>query len=893
MEPVRVFLKDYKPPSYEVQHFDLHFDLREELVVVTSQMSLQQLGQMSQQELVKQSAGTLELDGVNLKLRSIELLTSPHQSRLLGRGDYKLEKDKLVLSGLPQCFSLKIVTEIKPQENASLEGLYKSGAIYCTQCEAQGFRKITYFLDRPDVMTSYTVTIEADEKKYPNLLSNGDRISSQSVGQGRHQVVWRDPHKKPSYLFALVAGDLGVIQDHFVTQSGRDVLLEIFASHGQQERCQHAMDSLKKSMKWDEERFGREYDLNNFMIVAIDDFNGGAMENKGLNIFNSRLIMADPSIATDMDYRAIESVVAHEYFHNWTGNRVTLRDWFQLSLKEGLTVFRDQEFSADVGDRGLQRIEDVDGLRGKQFGEDSGPNAHAVRPESCLSVDNFYTATIYEKGAELIRMMQILTGRKGFRKGMDHYFEKYDGQAVTTDDFALAISEVNKLDFTQFKLWYQQFGTPRVEVVEQYDPSCGEYRLTLTQSLPKTEKQRETKPFHIPILFGLLDRTGQEIPLAENEVSLNSDGEAVLHLKRAEETLVFKNLKEKPIPSLFREFSAPVEVLWEAPLSDLLILMQKDRDGFNRRETAQRIYLKVLCDLMKGADSVPLALLEALRHLLRDQKIDAGFKAALLTWPSDSMILQGLTVLDVRALKAARLRFQGEVAKACETELRSLYAGLNQEPFLTEISTRAFGVRNLKFRVLTILQSLPEGSKEAGRENIQSLIEKQYYESQNMTDRISALGLLVDSDQSVSKAAALEHFRAEFEKDSLVLNKWFAVQAQSSQEETFSEVQKLTQHVLFQSQNPNHIYSLVRTFGQNIVQFNDPEKNCYEFYLNYIEKLDEKNPQVAARLCSAFNVYKKLAIKDRARLLGEVKRVLAKPALSRNTRELLQGLADS
>ncbi|MBL7670265.1 MAG: aminopeptidase N [Bdellovibrionaceae bacterium] len=882
MEPTRVYLKDYQPPGFEVKHIDLHFDLREDFVVVTNQMSLRRL-----------KTGSLELDGVQLKLRSLELRTTSSGVQLLGASDYRIEKDKLILDHLPEEFELKIVTEIKPQENASLEGLYKSGSIFCTQCEAQGFRKITYFLDRPDVMTSYTVTIEADERKYPQLLSNGDKIHQKILGEGRHQVVWRDPHKKPSYLFALVAGDLGVIQDHYKTTSGREVLLEIFAPHGQQSRCYHAMSSLKKSMKWDEERFGCEYDLNNFMIVAIDDFNGGAMENKGLNIFNSRLIMADPTIATDADYRSIESVVAHEYFHNWTGNRVTLRDWFQLSLKEGLTVFRDQEFSADVGDRGLQRIEDVDSLRSRQFSEDAGPNAHPVRPESCLSVDNFYTATIYEKGAELIRMMQILTGRLGFRKGMDNYFNKFDGQAVTTDDFAQAISEVNGLDFSQFKLWYQQFGTPKIEVLDEYDSNREEYRLTLKQSIAKTEKQPEPRPFHIPVLLGLLDRQGKEITLPADEVSFNTDQEAVLHLKRMEETFVFKHQKAKPIPSLFREFSAPVEVLWEAPLEDLLVLMQKDRDGFNRREMAQQIYLRVLNDLMKGASKVPASLLKVLKEVLQDQKIDAGFKAALMTWPSDAMILQTLKTLDVSALRLAREGFQTQVAVACESQLRALYLDLHKEPFLTEISTRAFGVRNLKARVLAILQSLPESDGNGDSSGVLALIETQYYQSKNMTDRLAALALLVDSKHVTAKRAALENFRLEFEKDSLVLNKWFAVQAQSSQDETYDEVQGLIQHPLFQGQNPNHIYSLMRTFGNNILQFHDPAKDCYRFYLDFIEKLDAKNPQVAARLCGAFNLFKKLAPESRSKLLNEVRRVLMNTSLSRNTRELLQGLAEA
>lgn len=878
MEPKRIFLKDYRPPVFTVSKLDLHFDLAEDVVRVKNTMTLKRLG-----------PGPLELDGVQLKLVSIHLISAEGRRELLGPEKFILpegnslenQSSKLTLIDPPsEEFTLEIVTEIKPHENKALDGLYKSGSIFCTQCEAQGFRKITYFFDRPDVMTTYQVTIEADEKKYPCLLSNGDRLSVESLGNGRHRAIWRDPHKKPSYLFALVAGDLGVIQDHFVTQSGRQVLLEIFAPHGQQKRCLHAMASLKKSMKWDEKRFGREYDLNNFMIVAIEDFNGGAMENKGLNIFNSRLILADPKMATDTDYQTIESVVAHEYLHNWTGNRVTLRDWFQLSLKEGLTVFRDHEFSADMGNRGLQRIESVDILRSRQFSEDAGPNAHPVRPESCLSVDNFYTATIYEKGAEVIRMMQILTGRRGFRLGMDRYFEKHDGQAVTTDDFALAIAEANHLDLTQFKLWYQQFGTPKIQVQEQFDGDRGEYTLTLSQSLPVTANQPDPKPMSIPILFGLLSEKGDEIELPSNEVSRNSDGEAVLHLNKSVQSFRFSNLKSKPIPSLFRDFSAPVAVQWEAPLSTLLLLMKRDRDGFNRREMAQRISMNIFRDLLGGNRVVPEDFLLAIREIVTSDNIDAGFKANLLTLPSDSLLVQAVDVLDAEALRTSRNLFENKIALFCEAELKELYRKLHRAPYLNEISIQAFGVRALKNRVLSLLQSL-------GQSSIESMIEAQYYQSENMTDRLSAMSLLVESENSQIRNAVLAHFREEFQNEALVLNKWLAVQAGSSRCETYQEVQKLLGHPLFQKENPNHIYSLMRTLGNNFVVFHQKEGVCYPFYLKFIEELDLKNPQVAARLCEAFNVYRKLPEMGRSRLFEEVTQVLANPNLSRNTRELL------
>jgi aminopeptidase N len=495
--PKRIYLKDYQSPAFSISSALLHFNLNETKTVVTAKLVFKK---------IKNEA--LVLDGENLKLLSIKLNEKP-----LSPSDYILSDENLTITTPPADFTLETQVEVNPEANKSCVGLYLSSGIFATQCEAEGFRNITYFLDRPDVMTSYTVELEADAKKYPVLLSNGDLTNKKDLGNGRHQATWKDPFKKPSYLFALVAGDLGVVQDSFTTKSGKKVKLEVFASHGKQERCHHAMTSLKKSMKWDEDRFGLEYDLNQFMIVSIDDFNMGAMENKGLNIFNSRLVLADPASATDGDFDRIESVVGHEYFHNWTGNRVTCRNWFELSLKEGLTVFRDQEFSSDLNSRAVQRIKDVDGLRSSQFAEDSGPNAHPVRPESCLAVDNFYTPTIYEKGSEVIRMMQTIVGKVGFRRGMDEYFKRHDGQAVTIIDFANAISEPNKVDLTQFKLWYSQAGTPEVEVIENYDATLKEYHLRLKQSCAVTEKQPVKLPFHIPLLVGLLDSKGQNIEI--------------------------------------------------------------------------------------------------------------------------------------------------------------------------------------------------------------------------------------------------------------------------------------------------------------------------------------------------------------------------------------------
>jgi aminopeptidase N len=528
--PKKILLKDYQAPLFQVEQLHLRFDLHEEYAIVESKMSLR-----------GSYPSTVTLDGENLELLEIRV-----NEKVLKPQEYQLTDHQLQFSAPHESFEVQIKVRIKPQDNTSLEGLYKSSGIFSSQCEAQGFRKITYFFDRPDVMTSYTVEIEADLKKYPILLSNGNRLQATHLEKGRHKVLWQDPFKKPCYLFALVAGDLGVLKDHFVTRSGRRVELEIYAAHGQQNRCRHAMQSLKKSMRWDEERFDREYDLDTYMILAIDDFNAGAMENKGLNIFNSRLILADPETATDADYFAIESVVAHEYFHNWTGNRVTLRDWFHLSLKEGLTVFRDQEFSMDQLSRGQIRIENVQDLRDYQFSEDSGPNAHPIRPSSCFAVDNFFTSTIYEKGSEVIRMMQTLVGRPGFKKGMDLYFQRHDGQAVIIEDFAQCIAEANGQNWQQFKLWYSQAGTPSVKVKTQFDQKLGIFKLQLEQSCELTNLEKnesfDKKPFHIPLLFELLDENGSEINLQHSLVSTNSENQKMLELKDSQMNLVFEGI---------------------------------------------------------------------------------------------------------------------------------------------------------------------------------------------------------------------------------------------------------------------------------------------------------------------------------------------------------------
>ena len=865
----KIYLKDYQKPNFEVESVELNFDLHEDFCRVVATSKIKALS----------ADKPLYLDGVDLELISIAMNGEP-----LSPSQYQLTPESLEIAHVPASFTMTVETKLYPQKNTSLEGLYRSNNTFCTQCEAQGFRKITYFMDRPDVMTKYAVTIEADKKKYPVLLSNGDRIQVEDLGNGRHKAFWNDPHKKPCYLFALVAGDLGVIHDTFTTKSGRKVNLEVYAAHGKQERCWHAMQSLKKSMKWDEDTFGLEYDLNDYMIVAIDDFNAGAMENKGLNIFNSRLVLADSESAADNDFHAIESVVAHEYFHNWTGNRVTLCNWFQLSLKEGLTVFRDQEFSGDMNSRSVQRILDVDSLRERQFTEDAGPNSHPVRPESCMAVDNFFTATIYEKGAELIRMMQTIVGRKGFRKGMDEYFRRHDGQAVTTEDFAAAISEPNNKDFTQFRRWYSQAGTPQVIVSEEYDPQNKEYHLTLAQTYTQTPGHPEKKAFHIPLLVGLLNSKGEEMELHCEKITRNSDGQTLIELREDMERFVFRLVPERPVLSILRELSAPVNLKWDTKLEDLYFLMEKDTDEFNRRESAQKICLRLFSDLIQQYQAkqplkVDQKFVAAIGKLLKDENISPSFKAQMLQLPSDILLAQQEETLDAPAFFAARKALRRELALAHKETFTKIYDQYHDvEPLSRD--PKVFGHRLLKNIALSFLQELDDAS-------LTEMVVQQYQTAKNMTDQLVALELLCSSASNY-RTQALEDFHQKWHADSVVLNKWFTAQAFSSRKDTFDVVKGLATHPSFNINNPNNVYALLRSFTQNYGIFHNPEYPAYEFLADMILKIDEKNPQVAARLCAAFNFVKKLPPTMKEQALKQIRRMVAHEKLSKNSRELLQ-----
>lgn len=871
-KPQKVYLKDYQPPAFQVSQIHLDFILNDDIsrVIATTDM------------VATGGSKDLWLDGEEMKLVSVTV--DGQKPR------YEVNAKGMTIFDLPAKFQLKIETESKPQENTSLEGLYKSNGVFCTQCEAQGFRKVTYFLDRPDVMTTYTVRIEADEKKYPVLLSNGDRISQKSLGNGRHEVIWKDPFKKPCYLFALVAGDLGVIRDTFTTQSGKKVDLEIYAVHGMQERCHHAMESLKKSMKWDEERFGREYDLSVYMILAVDDFNAGAMENKGLNIFNSRLVFADAKTATDADYFAIESVIAHEYFHNWTGNRVTLRDWFHLSLKEGLTVFRDQEFSMDQSSRALIRIDNVDDLRGYQFAEDAGPNAHPIRPASCFAVDNFFTGTIYEKGSEVIRMMQTMVGRPGFRKGMDLYFERHDGQAVIIEDFAKAISEPNKQDWSQFKLWYSQAGTPHVLIHEKYDANSKTYSVSLKQSCPPTSQEKiegvVKQPFHIPLVIGLLDsHTGKEIPVKSAHATVNTEGQTLIHLKKETETFTFENVPVKPVLSLNRQFSAPIHLNWsdkaeEAVLEENLFLMKNDSDSFNRWESAQKIYQKSFHRLIEEYRTLQRATVSpdvvgAFSSVVNDPNLDADLKAKLMSLPGLDYIAQLEETIDAKAFLTAHDALAEAFAKENESALLKIYQEHHGKNVMS-LDPKDFGRRRLKNKSLGYLAYLPK---------YEAMAMEQMKKAQIMTDQQSGFAIAVDAP-SAHREEAIAWFYDRWKSESLVLNKWFAIQAQSSHPKTFETVQKLLSHPEFSLKNPNRVYSLLGKFGDNIPQFHREDLDTYSFMADQILELDKLNPQVAARVAGCFDVWKKLPSVGQAKAHKQLERLVS-AGLSNNTHEIL------
>jgi aminopeptidase N len=869
-----IFLKDYRPPDYLVETVMLEFDLDETRTRVKSLMTVSCNHDRSE------GMHPLVLDGAGLKLLAISL-----DGRPLGPDSYKLDAVTLTLLPVADRFTLELVTELNPSANTELSGLYLSGGNFCTQCEAEGFRKITCYPDRPDVMARFFTTIIADSKRFPTLLSNGNLAGEGVLPGGRHFAKWHDPFPKPAYLFALVGGDLARIRDAFTTMSGKKVDLSIFVQHHNKDKCGHAMESLKLAMKWDEETYGREYDLDTFMIVAVDDFNMGAMENKGLNVFNSKYILAGQETATDADFQAIMGVVGHEYFHNWSGDRVTCRDWFQLSLKEGFTVFRDQQFMEDMTSAGVKRISDVAVLRTHQFREDAGPLAHPVRPESYVEINNFYTLTVYNKGAEVIRMMRSLLGRVGFRKGTDLYFSRHDGQAVTTNDFVRAMEDANGADLSQFKLWYSQAGTPELHVSRSYDPQAMSYTLTFRQTCPPTPGQPEKKPMHIPVAVGLLGKDGKDMPIKiEGERGRGGEGATkILEIKKSEETFVFVDVPHEPVPSILRHFSAPVKVKTDITDDELLFLMANDSDEFNRWDAGQQLAVKrvlgLVEDLRQGrTPGLDRPFIDAFGRTLVGPFEDKAFQAFALSLPAETWLADFMKVIDPQAIHEARRFAQKTLAGELKAGFLDQYAA-NEDtgPYTTDQTS--VGRRSLKNACLGYLMELDEPG-------VRKLCLEQYRTATNMTDAIASLANLANTD-CPERREALDSFYEKWKNDPLVMDKWLSIQAMSRLPDTLGVVKSLTRHPVFNIKNPNKVRALIAAFSSNPVRFHDPSGGGYEFLADYVILLDPMNPQIASRLVSAFSMWKRYDETRKALMKAQLERILNMPKLSRDVHEIV------
>ncbi|MCW8827531.1 MAG: aminopeptidase N [Gammaproteobacteria bacterium] len=866
--PQTIYLKDYTPYPYAVESLDLHFALDESATEVTARLQLR----------AKDGAGELRLEGQELELLALRI-----DGREVGADEYTVDGESLTLHHPPQRFALEVVTRIDPSANTALEGLYTSGGNFCTQCEAEGFRKITYYPDRPDVMTVFTTTLVADKQKYPVLLANGNPVERGELDGGRHFIAWHDPFPKPCYLFALVAGDLACVEDRFTTMSGREITLQIYVQHGNEEKTAHAMTSLQKAMAWDEQHYGREYDLDIYMLVAVDDFNMGAMENKGLNIFNSRFVLAKQETATDADFEGIESVIAHEYFHNWSGNRVTCRDWFQLSLKEGFTVFRDQQFSADMNSAAVKRIDDVTLLRSHQFAEDGGPMAHPVRPDSYVEINNFYTLTVYEKGAELIRMLHTLLGAEGFRKGSDRYFELHDGQAVTCDDFIRAMAEANDRDLSAFMGWYSQAGTPQLTVRREYDEVSRSLTLRIAQYTPATPGQEQKVPLLIPLTTALLDRDGNALPLklaGESE----APPERVLLLGEAEQSWTFRDVPADVVPSLLRGFSAPVKADIDYRDEELAFLMGHDSDPFNRWDAGQQLALKVLLEryaaLQRGEQSVSAAgLSEAFAHTLDDSALDPALVAEALTLPQESYVAEFIEGCDPQLLHQAHRSLQQELAAAHRAALLQTLQ-VNRDSGEYRIDVAAVARRRLKNRCLHYLMLL-------GDETIGAECLEQYHGADNMTDAMAALSALLHNGHAAAQAA-VEDFYLRWREDALVLDKWFALQASSPQPETFERVRALAEHADFHIRNPNRVRALIGAFAmRNPAGFHRADGAAYRFHADFLMQLDSLNPQVAARLLTPLTQWRRYDVLRQERMRAELQRILDSGKCSKDVYEVV------
>ena len=849
-----IYFKDYQPPCFAVKSIHLNFDLYDDHALVNSEMVL-----------YREHSGVLRLHGDGLELVSVKM-----NGENLSHSQYAIKNDDLIIDTCPDELTLQIQTKIYPQKNTELSGLYRSKSIFCTQCEAEGFRRITFFPDRPDVLTVYTTRISAEKSKYPVLLSNGNLIAQGDGSDGRHWAEWHDPFKKPSYLFALVAGNLACVQDQFITVSGRQIDLRIYVEPGQEDKCAYAMLSLKEAMRWDEAEYGREYDLDIFMIVAVSDFNMGAMENKGLNIFNAKYILARPDTATDLDFADIEGVVGHEYFHNWTGNRITCRDWFQLSLKEGLTVFRDQEFSRDMNSRDVNRIMDVRTLLIAQYPEDAGSMAHPVRPASYEEINNFYTATIYNKGAEVIRMQQILLGQAGFRQGMDLYFLRHDGQAVTIDDFVRAMEDANQRDLTQFKRWYSQAGTPVVEVLSQFE--SGTLRLIFKQTCRPTAECQEKQPFHIPIQMALFSKTGD----------LLTGFPELLELNEATQSFEFPGLSEKPYVSLLRDFSAPIILNRAYDEQELLALLQFETNGYAKWDAARQLVLHALHHLIQQPSVnwlISPILLQTFTAILKDTSLDQALKAELLSPPSFEEVIAELTLVDVERVEAARDFYVKALGLALFDDAKAMYDHYtaSETHALDPIS---FARRKIKNTCLSLMMRGNEAGAIAA-------CQQQLMSARTMTDQITSFTLLTQVDDSAARQAAIQAFYRQWAQDELVMDKWFTAQAMSPVGDTLQRVRELLTHPAYSHTNPNKVRALVGAFVKaNPRHFHAVDGSGYAFLTEQLLSLDKINASIAAGLARPFTVWQRYDEK-RQQLMQQALAKLAAQDLSRDLRELV------
>ncbi|MBO6564662.1 MAG: aminopeptidase N [Pseudomonadales bacterium] len=889
-QPKAIYLKDYKVPPFLIEETNLHVDIHDDVTTVTTTLKV-----VKNPEAASEDQVHLVLDGSkDLATQSVAI-----DGRALTDNEYRVDDDELSVFEVPEQFELTTTVQIKPQDNTALEGLYKSGDMYCTQCEAEGFRNITWYLDRPDVMSKYTTTVVADRASYPILLSNGNDIDRGEEGD-RHWVTWQDPFMKPAYLFALVAGDLQHIEDEFVTMSGRKVKLQIFTEPHNIDKVDYAMLSLKNSMKWDEEVYGREYDLDVFMIVAVESFNMGAMENKGLNIFNTSCVLAHPETTTDAAYQRVESVVGHEYFHNWSGNRVTCRDWFQLSLKEGFTVLRDQQFSADMGSPTVCRVNDVAVLRSAQFPEDAGPMAHPIRPDSFIEINNFYTATVYEKGAEVVGMIRTLLGPERFRIGTDLYFDRHDGQAVTTEDFVKAMEDANGVDFTQFRTWYRQAGTPVLDVTGAYDQSARTFTLNVKQSCPATPGQDQKDPYHMPLKVGLLDEEGNDIRFPVLGLDVSSVDEAsgfsaILNLTQAEQEFVFRGIESKPTPSLLRGFSAPVKLRYEYSREELRFLMSHDSDGFNRWEAGQRLALDVIQEIVGQIEAGEEVTVD--EHLMaafdanltqalegdKDPNLDKAMIAHMLVLPATSYLIEMSEVANVDAIHQAREAVRTAIAKKLSGLLLSVYK-LNQKDVPYQAQAQQIAERALKNVALGYLMQ-PEDTE------MVNLCVDQYESATNMTDRSAALRALVGSAAEAAqepKEKALNDFYNRFQHEALVIDQWFAIQATCSLRGTLERVKALMEHDAFDIKVPNRMRGLVAQFAMNnIVNFHEASGGGYEFLADRVIELNGINPQMAARILSPLTRWRKYDEERQALMKEQLQRILEVEGISPDVYEIV------